>query len=39
MNIAALLRKELVPLRKDRKYPRLQTAHFRKPKYFIYRAA
>lgn len=39
MNIAALLRKELVPLRKDRKYPRLQTSHFRKPKYFIYRAA
>ena len=26
MNIAALLRKELIPLRKDRKYPRLQAA-------------
>lgn len=38
-NIAALLRKELVPIRRDREYPRLQTAHFRKPKYFIYRAA
>lgn len=39
IDIAALLRKELVPIRKDRNYPRLQTAHFRKPKYFIYRAA
>ena len=39
MNTAALLHKELIPLRRDRKYPRLQTAHFRKPKYFVYRAA
>ena len=39
IDIAALLRKELVPIRSDRKYKRLQTAHFRKPKYFIYRAA
>ena len=38
-NIAALLRKELIPIREDREYPRLQTAHFRKPKYFAYRAA
>lgn len=39
INIAALLRKELIPIRGDREYPRLQTAHFRKPKYFAYRAA
>ena len=38
INIAALLRKELIPIRKSREYPRLQTAHFRKPKYFSYRA-
>ena len=34
-----LLTKELIPIRNDRQYPRLQTAHFRKPRYFIYRAA
>lgn len=39
INIAALLRRELIPIRGDREYPRLQTAHFRKPKYFVYRAA
>lgn len=39
INVAALLRKELIPIRGDREYPRLQTAHFRKPKYFAYRAA
>lgn len=39
INTAALLRKELVPIRRDRAYPRLQTAHFRRPKYFAYRAA
>ena len=39
IDIAALLRRELVPIRRNRKYSRLQTAHFRKPKYFIYRAA
>jgi len=39
MDIAALFRKELIPKRGDREYPRLQTAHFRKPKYFAYRAA
>lgn len=39
INTGALLRQELVPIRRDRGYPRLQTAHFRKPKYFIYRAA
>jgi len=39
INTVALLRKELVPIRGDREYPRLHTAHFRKPKYFVYRAA
>lgn len=39
IDTAALLRKELVPIRGNREYPRLQTAHFRKPKYFAYRAA
>jgi len=39
IDIAALLRKELIPIRGDREYPGLQTAHFRKPKYFAYRAA
>lgn len=34
-----LLQKELIPIRNERQYPRLQTAHFRKPRYFIYRAA
>lgn len=39
INTVALLRKELIPIRRDREYPRLQTAHFRRPKYFAYRAA
>ena len=39
INTAALLQKELVPIRRDREHQRLQTAHFRKPKYFVYRAA
>lgn len=39
VDVMALLRKELVPIRKGRKYARLKTAHFRKPRYFIYRAA
>lgn len=38
IDIMSLLQKELIPVRKDRQYPRLQTAHFRKPRYFIYRA-
>ena len=38
-DVMLLLQKELIPVRTERKYPRLQTAHFRKPKYFIYRAA
>ena len=39
IDIMSLLQKELIPTRNDRRYPRLQTAHFRKPRYFIYRAA
>ena len=39
IDVMALLRKELIPIRKERKYARLKTAHFRKPRYFIYRAA
>lgn len=39
IDVMSLLGKELIPIRKERRYPRLQTAHFRKPRYFIYRAA
>ena len=38
-NVMSLLKKELIPIRNGRQYPRLQTAHFRRPRYFIYRAA
>ena len=38
-NVTLLLQKELIPIRNERQYPRLQTAHFRKARYFIYRAA
>lgn len=39
VDVMELLSKELIPIREERQYPRLQTAHFRKPRYFIYRAA
>jgi len=39
IDVMALLARELIPIRDNRKYNRLQTAHFRKPRYFIYRAA
>lgn len=39
INVTALLQKELIPIRNERQYSRLKTAHFRKPRYFIYRAA
>jgi hypothetical protein len=39
IDVMPLLQKELIPIRKERQYPRLKTAHFRKPRYFIYRAA
>ena len=38
-DVMSLLQKELIPVRNDRQYPRLQTAHFRRPRYFIYRPA
>ena len=38
-DVMSLLQRELILIRNDRQYPRLQTAHFRKPRYFIYRAA
>lgn len=39
IDVMTLLSRELIPIREERQYPRLQTAHFRKPRYFIYRAA
>lgn len=39
IDVMSLLQKELIPIRNGRQYPRLKTAHFRKPRYFIYRAA
>lgn len=39
IEVMSLLQKELIPIRNGRQYPRLKTAHFRKPRYFIYRAA
>lgn len=38
-DVMLLLQRELIPIRSGRQYPRLQTAHFRRPRYFIYRAA
>lgn len=38
-DVRLLLQRELIPVRNERKYPRLQTAHFRRPRYLIYRAA
>ena len=39
VDVMALIRKELIPVRSDRQYPRPTVAHFRKPKYMIYRVA
>lgn len=39
IDVMSLLQKELIPIRDERQYARLKTAHFRKPRYFIYRAA
>lgn len=39
IDVMSLLQKELIPIRNERQYPRLKTAHFRKPRYFLYRAA
>lgn len=34
-----LLKRKLIPVRNRRSFPRQQTAHYRRPKYFQYRAA
>ncbi|HKL98966.1 MAG TPA: IS4 family transposase [Mobilitalea sp.] len=39
ISVMSLLKKELIPIRNERQYVRLKTAHFRKPRYFTYRAA
>lgn len=39
IDVMSLLCKEWIPVRNERQYPRLKTAHFRRPRYFIYRAA
>ncbi len=39
IDVAGLLGRELLPVREERQFSRLKTAHFRKPRYFIYRAA
>ena len=39
MDVMKLLQSELIPIREGRQYPRLKTAHFRRPRYFLYRAA
>lgn len=39
IDVMALISKELIPIRNDRQFPRLKTAHFRKPKYLIYRVS
>ena len=39
IDVMKILQSELIPIRDERQYPRLKTAHFRKPRYFIYRAA
>lgn len=39
IDVMNLIKKELIPIRNVRQYARLKTAHFRKPRYFIYRAS
>lgn len=39
IDVMSLLQKELIPIRNERQFPRLKTAHFRRPRYFLYRAA
>lgn len=38
-DVMTLISRKLIPIRNERSFPRLQTAHFRRPKYFLYRAA
>ena len=37
IDVVSLLSRELIPIRDERSYPRLKTAHFRRPAYFLYR--
>ena len=37
IDVIALISRELIPIRDGRLYPRLKTAHFRRPAYFLYR--
>ena len=37
LDVFALLNRDLTPIRKNRQFPRLHTAHFRRPAYFHYR--
>lgn len=39
IDVMALLQNELTPIRNGRRYPRMKTAHFRKPRYYAYRPA
>jgi len=39
IDVMTRLSRELVPIRSNRQFQRLKTAHFRKPNYFLYRAA
>lgn len=39
IDVMILISRELIPIRNDRQYPRPTIAHFRKPKYMIYRVA
>lgn len=38
-DVMALVSQKVIPVRKGRSVPRSKTAHFRRPKYFLYRAA
>ena len=37
LDVLDLLARELIPIRLNRSFPRLSTAHFRRPAYFLYR--
>ena len=37
IDVISLLSRELIPIRDERSFPRLKTAHFRRPAYFLYR--
>lgn len=39
IDVTSLLQKYLFPIRNDREFSRLQSAHFRRPRYFQYRSA